>query len=305
MMVVKPVDHPADHRRESAMRVRNKQPQRPASRHHAQAFRGLEPLEDRTLLSATLTAEGVLRIEGTVGDDVIAVVAGQNAGEVTVVQAPGVEDGAVFAGVGRIVIRGFDGGDLISLRPSQQLQPQAAVFDYRNPDGNPMAITIAGGNGDDRIFGSDQTDLVTGGYGADLLMGFGGDDLLNGKQGRDHIEGGAGNDQLFGGPGADQIDGGDDHDMLFGSYGSDILTGGAGMDYVVPGNGNDELMDIFELDGPLREYPDLGGDPRLFVTGTTIINGGTTAEDEYVLVEPIDITSVLSGDTPALDRSRV
>ena len=59
---------------------------------------------------------------------------------------------------------------------------------------------------------SDAADRIAGGFGNDLLYGQGGDDVLRGNKG---------NDQLLGGDGRDSLEGG---------LGRDILTGGAGPD---------------------------------------------------------------------------
>jgi hypothetical protein len=234
-------------------------------RGEAAPFHGVEALEQRVLLSAVLSGPAVLRVDGTNSADVIAIVANEAAGEVTVVQAPGVAANTVFTGVTELIVRGFNGDDIISLRPSQQLSPQATVFDYRQPDGSPMMITVEGGNGDDRIFGSNNTDFLMGGYGADLIRGFGGADFLNGRQGNDIIEGGPGNDQLFGGPGADRLDGGAGHDMLFGGHGRDIMTGGTGQDYIPAGVGRDQIIDLSEVASPLSQPQNDGPEQPLFV----------------------------------------
>jgi len=79
----------------------------------------------------------------------------------------------------------------------------------------PIAVTLRGGPGDDRL---------VGGAGADKLIGGVGDDLLTGR---------SGNDSLFGGPGDDRLLGGPGNDLLHGDSGEDILLGGAGRNHLV------------------------------------------------------------------------
>jgi hypothetical protein len=74
----------------------------------------------------------------------------------------------------------------------------------------PIAVTLRGGPGDDRLMG---------GAGADKLVGGSGNDDLDGR---------GGNDSLFGGPGDDRLGGGWGDDLLRGGSGEDALIGGAG-----------------------------------------------------------------------------
>lgn len=82
---------------------------------------------------------------------------------------------------------------------------------------------VSGGNGDDKIYGSD---------GAQWLRGDQGDDLITGGDGKDRIWGGAGDDTLHGGHGADSIWGNSGDDVLHGGLGIDQLSGGPGKDVV-------------------------------------------------------------------------
>jgi Ca2+-binding RTX toxin-like protein len=79
----------------------------------------------------------------------------------------------------------------------------------------PVAVTLRGGPGDDRLMG---------GAGADKLVGGSGNDDLNGR---------GGNDSLFGGSGDDRLGGGWGDDLLRGGSGEDILMGGAGSNELV------------------------------------------------------------------------
>jgi len=72
-----------------------------------------------------------------------------------------------------------------------------------------------------RIFQVAANQILNGDGLANTLTGGNGDDTINGL---------AGNDTLSGGYGNDRLNGGDDNDTLIGGLGQDILTGGAGYD---------------------------------------------------------------------------
>ena len=72
--------------------------------------------------------------------------------------------------------------------------------------------------------------MVAGGSGNDRLYGNDGEDTLYGDQGNDYLSGGCGNDFLGGGDGRDTLDGGGGADILNGGLGNDTLTGGCGND---------------------------------------------------------------------------
>jgi len=78
---------------------------------------------------------------------------------------------------------------------------------------NMSADALDGGQGNDVLFGTDESSMLVGGTGNDLLSGFRGDDWL---------EGGDDNDVIFTGEGKDYADGGAGNDLLFG--GLDFLV---------------------------------------------------------------------------------
>jgi Ca2+-binding RTX toxin-like protein len=67
---------------------------------------------------------------------------------------------------------------------------------------------IAGGDGNDQIFGGKSIDRLFGGNGDDTLNGNAGDDKLFGGDGNDILNGGFGNNEFEGGKGDDIINGG-------------------------------------------------------------------------------------------------
>ncbi len=103
--------------------------------------------------------------------------------------------------------------------------------------GTEDADTIAGGGGNNIIYGME---------GDDTLRGEGGHDSIFGGEGADRLEGGAGHDLLMGGEGDDTLIGGEGDDMLVGGEGDDTLTGGDGADTFVFGedSGDDTITDF-------------------------------------------------------------
>jgi Ca2+-binding RTX toxin-like protein len=122
---------------------------------------------------------------------------------------------------------------------------------------------IAGGAGNDRIFGQGADDQLNGGEGNDWISGddtdpamtpidVHGSDWIDGDSGNDTLLGGGASDNLFGGDGddlmhgddadvarlpaeshdADEMDGGAGSDWMFGDGASDVLSGGVGDDFL-------------------------------------------------------------------------
>jgi Ca2+-binding RTX toxin-like protein len=83
-----------------------------------------------------------------------------------------------------------------------------------------MMAVINGDNGNNRIVGTNQADLIHGRGGNDLINAQNGADQVFGDEGDDNIGGGGGNDFMDGGIGNDYAQGG--------SGGDDTLYGGAG-----------------------------------------------------------------------------
>jgi Ca2+-binding RTX toxin-like protein len=112
---------------------------------------------------------------------------------------------------------------------------------------------VVGSFGDDRITGTEQTDIIIGFSGSDTITGMNGSDVIQGNEGQEKLYGDEGNDILQGGIGSDQLYGGD---------GNDILAGGGDDDFLVGEDGNDKLYgdlgDDVLVGGPGADYFDCG-----------------------------------------------
>lgn len=120
----------------------------------------------------------------------------------------GAGDDSILAGGGSDLLFGGDGNDVI-----------------RHYSGN---VTIYGGDGDDNLYTSSDTltdRLLHGGNGNDRMGGSQLQDSMFGDAGHDSIHGGSGADYLFGGRGNDTVQGGDGRDTLIGGAGDDVLQG--------------------------------------------------------------------------------
>jgi len=100
---------------------------------------------------------------------------------------------------------------------------------------------VIAGNGADRVSGGIGNDVLFGGDNNDLLNGGNGSDTIFGEQGADDIEGGNNEDTLHGGSGNDKISGGNDNDTIEGGTGNDTIDAGNGNDQVNGNEDNDSL----------------------------------------------------------------
>jgi Ca2+-binding RTX toxin-like protein len=130
----------------------------------------------------------------------------------------------VVAGAGDDYVFGASGNDTIYGQAGED-----HLSGGNDPDtiwGSTGADLIEGGGGDDTIHAgsgeravspwSFRTDIVAGGGGNDHIYGEGGRDFLVGEQGADVVDGGAGDDWVTGGDGSDTVRGGDGDDLLSG-----------------------------------------------------------------------------------------
>src|SRR4051812_14767870 len=172
---------------------------------------GMEGLEARTLLSATLSARGTLVADGTSGNDTIVVSRDVRRPGKILVSINGVGVKFVADAVKRIEMYGEAGAD------SLRLDDSLAIISARG-------ATLVGGDG---------ADTLAGGFAPATFDGGAGDDEIRGSSKADLILAGLGNDTVYGGKGDDQI---------YGDAGDDVLLGSAGNDRVYGDLGNDTVL---------------------------------------------------------------
>ncbi len=110
------------------------------------------------------------------------------------------------------------------------------------------------GWGHRKLAGGDGDDIIWGGRGDDEIDGGAGDDLILDGHGDDTLIGGTGDDTVFAGHGDDVVDGGADDDWIWGGHGDDTLSGGAGHDTVLGGHGDDVVIHAGIGGGGLDAY---------------------------------------------------
>ncbi|MBL8827135.1 MAG: hypothetical protein JNM18_09125 [Planctomycetaceae bacterium] len=204
----------------------------------------VERLERRDMLagfSATLDAQGVLKITGTEANDDMFLV---NNGSKLYIYGQAQQFNV--SQVKQISIDGLGGNDVIRL-DSQVIGGMQAIYAPTVINGGAGNDIILGAQGDDVIFGGDGNDVLfglncndylDGGLGNDVLYGGNGVDTLAGDKGNDILLGEAGTDFLTGGDGSDVLYGGTDTDWLDGGRDYDWLFGEAGYDYLFDTNSN-------------------------------------------------------------------
>ncbi len=189
-------------------------------------------------------SDGVLRINGTNGDDNIHV---WLRGDQVRVVSNGVLHDYAASNVSSIQVLAFDGNDTVT---------------FNTPGIDCYAL---GGAGNDTLTGGAEYDILTGGAGNDVLIGYGGNDRLNGSGGNDLLGGGAGDDRLYGGAGNDTLDGGTGTDQLFGGSGNDAFVSyDSQTDFVNGGSGTNVAV----VDGMLDKATNIDSflSPSLLVS---------------------------------------
>jgi Ca2+-binding RTX toxin-like protein len=89
------------------------------------------------------------------------------------------------------------------------------AFQLRDAAFMPVAPALEGGDGDDCLLGTWESDVVVGNAGNDFLDGGYGNDVLNGGEGNDTLFGGEGDDMLDAGAGDATLDGGRGTNLMF------------------------------------------------------------------------------------------
>lgn len=109
----------------------------------------------------------------------------------------------------------------------------------------PNARFLEGGDGDDLVFGSADSDRVVGGEGVDELYGGAGDDELRGGSGSDVLVGGRGDDLLDGGAGSDTY-------RFAQGHGGDAVVDSGGHDVIFLGDASLETAEFIREGANLR-----------------------------------------------------
>jgi len=224
----------------------------------------LEPLENRSLLSASLVA-GVLTITGTSLNDQINVSTSLK-GKVNVSEKTIVINGnqTIITNLGTtsfdpslvksIIVNTMAGDDVVTLTGSKT-RPNLIPAKMDGGLGND-SLTSAGGN--DSLVGGGGDDRLTANAGHDTLFGNDGNDKLYGNDGDDRMYGGFGLDSLTGGLGSDLFDGGANNDRFYandGLLGNDTLEGGGADITKSRTSGDYATIDLWDVVTPI---PGLG-----------------------------------------------
>jgi Ca2+-binding RTX toxin-like protein len=133
------------------------------------------------------------------------------------------------------------------------------------------AAELIGTPGNDRLIGTDRSDLISARDGKDTVLGKGGSDELYGMPGPDSISGSEGADDVYGGDGTDELRGGDGQDDVYGGDQADVLNGGSGVDELSGGN-NDETINALD-NGPDLVNCGLGTDDQVIADHEDGVNG--------------------------------
>ncbi|HEY5976566.1 MAG TPA: hypothetical protein VIT85_01810 [Solirubrobacterales bacterium] len=140
--------------------------------------------------------------------------------------------------------------------------------------------TNVGGDGNNRIRGTEGPDTIDAGAGDDTIRGLGGDD---------RVCGGEGNDTVYGGEGDDAIRGGEDFDTLVGDAGDDAIEPEAGHDIADGGPGSDTVVYRHERAGVIVNL----------AANTTRLSAGRDSLPSIENVIGSRFTDILAGDKGA------
>jgi len=213
-------------------------------------------------ITATLSASGVLVVNGTDKQDIVHVVSDSSSVVVQRFQLfpAGPSGPLIEIPVG-----------IVQISVSGRLQGSV----QRNQV-NSLRLSL--GKGDDRVtLLSDLNSTVFGGEGNDLLIGGAGKDTMYGDAGNDKLNGYNGCDVLWGGDGNDRLDGGNNGDLLNGDNGDDVIYGGSGDDQINGGSGRDSMYGqddrdtLIAIDGAFSDWVDGGnGNDLLWIDSNSL-----------------------------------
>jgi Ca2+-binding RTX toxin-like protein len=105
-----------------------------------------------------------------------------------------------------------------------------------------IANLVEGGEGSDRLFGTNAADDIFAGNGNNRIFANGGNDRIYSGSGNDHVFAGSGNDVIEAGDGNNTIYGNGGNDRILTGSGNDHIFAGSGDDIIVTGVGNDVIF---------------------------------------------------------------
>lgn len=191
-------------------------------------------------------------------------------------------------------INGLEGDDTISAGGGNDVLLGGLGNDVL--DGGEGGDTLDGGDGDDVLYAEfDGVPAFGEVFHAESLAGGNGDDQIYGFAGRDLLDGGAGNDVLSGGDGADILLGGDGGDILDGGRAGignrDMFRGGAGNDTYIVDAGNLDDFDPTVGWVDVQEVPGGGVDTMILVGDVTRfgLSGALWQGRGYIEIENLTI----------------
>jgi Ca2+-binding RTX toxin-like protein len=192
-------------------------------------------------------------LHGQAGNDILQGRAGND------VMIGGIGDDVYFVDSREDVVVESDGGGVDTVRSTAQLFYLPGFVENGIAIGTGR-VDIVGNALDNRLVGTDVTNILEGGDG---------DDTLYGNGGMDRLEGGLGNDVLYGGTGFDQMYGGAGDDILIGGPGANQYRGDSGIDFLIfltadglddPSfiifNSQEDWLDLSRIDADLTQDGD-------------------------------------------------
>jgi hypothetical protein len=247
-------------------------------------------MDHRLAASGYLFSDGVHRLVGTAGDDMLVTT---NWPGINELEGGGGDDTYVLYKNAKIIERAGGGNDLVVLR-------NGALESRFVPPPQVEAIQV---NGD--FAGTEAANLIVGSALGNTLRGAGGSDTLYGA---------AAADRLFGGHGDDRLIGGFGDDVLIGGPGLDILAGGGGRDVFAFASARQSLPDApdtivsFDAPGPQEgDRIDLSAiDANVEIAGTQSFAFGRTSAGGVWLVDADGSSEVLANvDADAAPEIRI
>ncbi len=288
-------------------RIQKSQKVRRSGRSSVRAVQTVQPLEERTLLTATALVLGTDLTVLTDADESISVGVNTTTGNAEVQI-----DGTVLASGSTVAAGSLTSLTIQSGAGTNQIDLSgisASVFTSLT------SISVIAGDGDDTIIAaSDVASSISGDDGDDVITGSSAADTLMGNDGNDTIDGGAGNDDINAGDGDDSVTAGTGDDTVVGDDGNDVVFGGAGNDSVVANNGADSLFgeagdDTLNGDGGFDSIDGGSGDDVVLAgadrdtvsggSGNDTLNG--QAGNDSVLGDDGNDSLVGSGGNDTLD----